>query len=80
MPGLALNDGRLDLLADFHALGAPCVERTALRRVHGARNVALEHGFGGVLLIDGKARNGSKKGIGVGVPKRLLIISFVLKK
>ena len=69
MPGLALNDGRLDLLADFHALGAPCVERTALRRVHGARNVALEHGFGGVLLIDGKARNGSQKGIGVGVKR-----------
>ena len=67
MTGFLLNNGRLFLHTDIHTLGASCVERTALGRIHGAGNIAFKNGLCGVLLIDFKSGNGGKQRFRIGV-------------
>ena len=61
------DNGRFFLFADFHAFGASGVERTAFRRIHSARYVAVKNKFGGVLLVKSKSRNRSKERFGIGM-------------
>ena len=74
MTGFLLNNGRLFLHTNVHTLGASCVERTSLGRIHRTGNVALKYRFCGMFLIYLKSGDRSQERLCIGM--KLLFKQF----